>query len=93
MPYYKDLQNKLHFIEREFAHLLPAGCVEITDEEAAILSAPTPEQIAAKRRSEILSALDNIDRKSIRSIRENDTVRIQVWENQAAALRAELAGL
>lgn len=48
MPNYKDLQNKLHVIEREFKHLLPADCVEITDEEAAILSAPpppTPEQL------------------------------------------------
>ena len=46
---YKDLQNKLHYLNDDsFAHLLPAGCVPITDEEAVILTAPpplTPEQL------------------------------------------------
>jgi hypothetical protein len=37
MPHYKAPDNSLHFIEVEFAHLLPAGCVEITDEEAEAL--------------------------------------------------------
>lgn len=41
MPNYKDPENKLHFIEAEFAHLLPVGCVEITDEEAEALR-PVP---------------------------------------------------
>lgn len=31
---YKDTQNNLYAIEAEFAHLLPAGCVAITDDEA-----------------------------------------------------------
>ena len=32
---YKDLENNLHFLDStEFEHLLPAGCVQITDEEA-----------------------------------------------------------
>ena len=39
---YKDLQNKVHEIDPAFAHLLPVGCVEITDEEAAQLLAPPP---------------------------------------------------
>ena len=38
MPHYKDNENKLHFIDDEsFQHLLPAGSVEITDEEAESL--------------------------------------------------------
>lgn len=53
MPHYKDPSNGLHFLDSaDFAHLLPAGCVEIPGEEAAALSAPpasTPEQIAAER--------------------------------------------
>jgi hypothetical protein len=37
---YKAPDNSLHFIEPEFAHLLPAGSVPITDQEAdAIRSA------------------------------------------------------
>ena len=32
---YKDLENNLHFLDStEFEHLLPAGCVQITDDEA-----------------------------------------------------------
>ena len=32
---YKDLENNLHFLDStEFEHLLPVGCVQITDDEA-----------------------------------------------------------
>lgn len=35
MPHYKDQNNSLHWLDDEAAeHLLPAGCVRITDEEA-----------------------------------------------------------
>jgi len=37
---YKDLENNLHFLDStEFEHLLPAGCVQITDEEAQAIQA------------------------------------------------------
>ncbi len=44
MPHYKDTENKLHFIESaSFEHLLPPGCVRITDEEAdALRPVPVP---------------------------------------------------
>lgn len=39
MPNYKDSENKVHFIDSpEFEYLLPAGCVQITDEEALAIS-------------------------------------------------------
>lgn len=42
MPKYKDPQNNVHHLDDEsFAHLLPAGCVQITDEEADALR-PVP---------------------------------------------------
>jgi hypothetical protein len=35
MPHYKDINNKLYFLDdAAFEHLLPAGCVQITDAEA-----------------------------------------------------------
>ena len=38
MPYFKGTDNTVHFIEAaDFSYLLPAGCVEISDEEAASL--------------------------------------------------------
>lgn len=41
--FYKDPQNNIHFIEPEFAHLLPIGSVPITDEDAdALRPVPPP---------------------------------------------------
>lgn len=41
MPYYKSIDNRVHWIESEnFTSLLPAGSVAITDEEAVSLSNP-----------------------------------------------------
>jgi hypothetical protein len=48
---------------------------------------------AIARQAEIMDALDALDRKSIRAIREGDAARIAQWEAQAVALRAELATL
>lgn len=48
MPHFKDTENKLHFLDDPaFVHLLPAGSVQITDEEADALRVATPEQIIA----------------------------------------------
>ena len=49
---YKDPQNNLHDIEPDFAHLLPAGCIAITQEEADAIVAskvvpPTYQQLRA----------------------------------------------
>ena len=67
MPYYKDIANKVHFLDRdEDEGILPAGCVQITKEEADALLAPTPEELATKAaRQAIIDAkaqalLDNI---------------------------------
>lgn len=66
MPHYKDLQNKLHFLDSsEFKQLLPAGCVEISEVEAEeILSnfkpLVTDDLITSVRaqRSALLAACD-----------------------------------
>lgn len=49
MPHYKDIENKLHWLEfAEFEHYLPKGCVFITDEEAnTIRAAEQANEIAA----------------------------------------------
>jgi hypothetical protein len=63
MPHYKDLNNGLHFIDdASFAHYLPEGCVEITDEEAESLR-PVPPQptYADKRAAEYPSFADQFD--------------------------------
>ena len=41
MKKYKDLTGKVHALDDvAFEHLLPTGCIAITEEEAAILTAP-----------------------------------------------------
>lgn len=38
MPNFKDPDGKLHYLDgEEFAHLLPAGCVAISDAEASAI--------------------------------------------------------
>lgn len=36
--YYKDINNKVYFIELGFEHMLPSGCVQIPEEEALALA-------------------------------------------------------
>lgn len=62
MPHYKDSQNKLHFLDdAAFAHLLPDGCVEITQEEADAIAnpPPAPEQIIAGFTAAVQQRLDD----------------------------------
>ena len=49
MPHYKDVENKLHFLENDsLAYILPEGCVKITDAEAeSIREAKKVEEEAA----------------------------------------------
>ena len=55
---YKAPDNSLHFIEPEFAHLLPSGCVPITPEEAeALRPVPPPPTIAPISPRQIRQAL------------------------------------
>lgn len=52
---YKDPSNKVHQIDDQFVSLLPAGCVEITDAEAAAILSPAPslEQVKANKLAEL----------------------------------------
>lgn len=65
MKTYKAPDNSLHVIDPEFAHMLPAGCLQITDEEAKAIraaNAPQPDpvqlvkdQIAAIERDTLMN--------------------------------------
>jgi hypothetical protein len=59
---YKDTQNNLHFIEPSFAHLLPEGCVQITEEEAeALRPKPAPLTYADLRAQAYPPIADQLD--------------------------------
>lgn len=59
---YKDPSNKVYQIDERFTHLLPPGCVEITDAEAAELLRPLSVIKAEK-----LAALD-AERKRLETL-------------------------
>ena len=61
---YKAPDNSLHFIEPSFAHLLPEGCVQITEDEAEALRpkppVPTYKDLRAQAYPSIPDQLDTI---------------------------------
>ena len=61
---YKAPDNSLHFIDPDFAHLLPEGCVQITEEEAEALRpkppVPTYKDLRAQAYPSIADQLDTI---------------------------------
>ena len=63
---YKAPDNSLHFIEPEFAHMLPAGCIQITAEEAEALR-PVPPAPTAQ---DLLNKLDADNTLTQRNLRE-----------------------
>jgi hypothetical protein len=68
MSYYKAPDNSLHFIEPEFAYMLPAGSVPITEAEAAAIRiANTPAQAH-------LSPLEQI--RAIESAKADQTAKV-----------------
>lgn len=62
MTYFKDKTNGVHFLDdASFAHLLPDGCVAISDDEAAQLQAPrTPS--AEEVKAAIQKQIDDLER-------------------------------
>ena len=64
---YKAPDNSLHFIESEFVHLLPAGCVPVSAEEVeAIRAASVP--VATPK--DLLNKLDADNTLTQRNLRE-----------------------
>ena len=77
----------------------------VTDSVVTEIPDPTPDEIAAQvvatqaaqalaqKKAPILAQLADIDSKSIRALRTNDTVRMASLEAQAVALRVQLAAI
>jgi hypothetical protein len=62
MPHYKDTENKLHWLDdASFAHYLPNGCLEITDDEAEALRPVYVPTYAEKRVAEYPPITDYLD--------------------------------
>ena len=90
MKHYKDNQNNIYAYEDDGTQdaYIKTGLVAITNAEADILRKPPPtkEQINA----DIFVALNLIDLKSIRPLREGDKIMLATLDAQAAAERVKI---
>lgn len=86
MPHYKDTENKLHWLD-DAAHeyLLPAGSVQITDEEADALRpqppAPTYAELRAAEYPDYREYLDGIVK--------GDQAQVQAYVDACLAVKAK----
>lgn len=60
MSYFKDLENKLHYLDDDsYVNLLPTGSLLITDEERIVLLQPTDAQLLLVFKAEVKNALSS----------------------------------
>jgi len=100
---YKDQQNNLHVLDStEFEHLLPAGCVQITDEEVqaityAALALTPPAPIPSISPRQIRQALTRAGlREAVESAVANGDQDLKDWwfhSNPFERLNPEVVGM
>jgi len=99
MALHKDPNGNIHDdMDGAALHLLPAGCVEITQSEADVLRAPTPAEILAASNAAILAQIAPIEAAQVRPTRELlldsanafAKTKLAALDSQIATLRAQL---
>jgi hypothetical protein len=63
--YYKAPDNSVHFIDRDFSHLLPIGSIAITDAEAEALR-PVPPPPTVQDQLAQLDAANTLTQRNLR---------------------------
>lgn len=91
--HYKAPDNSLHFLDDDsFAHLLPAGSNEITDEEAEALRPkppePTPEDIQKSRMDAVQVHLD----QAAQALGYDDIKSAATYADEDAVLKFQQEG-
>jgi hypothetical protein len=85
MQYYKDTENKLHWLDStEYEFYLPAGCVQITDEEAESLRPKVELTYAQKRANEYPPMTDYLD-----GVVKGDQAQIDKYITDCLAVKAK----
>ena len=95
MALHKDSNGQIHDdMDGAALHLLPVGCVLITQAEADALRAPTPEQVKEAAIAAIKGRINALEQSQSRAMREvllgGPTDRRAALEAQIATERAEL---
>ena len=87
MPYYKDEIGGIHFLDdASFAYLLPVGCVEISDTEAASAQEPDAAQKWEEYKAGAQLALDRTDSVALRCWKAGVNFP-PAWQSYTKALR------
>ena len=85
MPYYKDTQNKLHWIDSsEHESYLPVGSVQITNTEAESLRPVYAQTYAEKRAAEYPPMTDYLD-----GVVKGDQTQINKYIADCLAVKAK----
>jgi len=92
MPYFKDKTGGVHFLDNAaFKHMLPQGCVSITDEEAAVISTPPPPAPDELVRRQIAALESTItQRRQREAILGEDNGWLADADTKIKSLRAKL---
>lgn len=87
MKTYKAPDNSLHCIEPEFVHLLPDGCVEISQEELEAIyeSRKVVQPITDPEQLEALAYLSSTDWYVTRFAETGKEIPTEISEKRAAA--------
>ena len=92
MPHFKDKTGCLHFLDdAAFAHLLPAGCVPITDAEAEALRPQASAPILVVTPWQIRKALNALDlRTAVETAMEGaDQTTQDAWQYATEFVRTD----
>jgi hypothetical protein len=85
MTHYKAPDNTVHFLDSaDYEYLLPAGSVQITDEEAEALRPKTELTYAEKRAAEYPSMTDYLD-----GVVKGDQAQIDKYIADCQAVKAK----
>jgi hypothetical protein len=101
MPYYQDTNGGLHFLDdAAFSHLLPDGCVELSDADAKAIEAKNQPPVDPN--AALKTEITQLEQKGIRSTRDvlaamaggqtpaaADVTQLQSIASQIQALRAQ----
>ena len=87
MSYFKDLENKIHFLEDDaYAHLLPIGSAIVSEAEALEIQAASTIEASYEelRRVEYPSFIEYID-----GVVKGDQAQIQAYIDACLAVKAK----
>jgi hypothetical protein len=82
---YKAPDDSLHFIEPEFAYLLPAGSVVIMDEEAEALRPKSPKPTYADLRRAAYPPITEL----LDGLAKDDMAQVQAYKDACLAVKAQ----